>query len=293
MDQISRIISLARPIQLLFAMLTYGLGLGLARYLGATQLIEMQFLGGVIVILLLAASSFLTEYFRPPNEPINIGETRKEREELRSIFLIVSASFLASVAFLLYWLSKAGFFQTEAIFITAIFILLALANAVPPLRLVNRGLGELSTSIQISSLSPALAFVFQFGSLHRLLTIYTFPLLLLGLSYFLALNFPAYAEDLKYERKSLLLSLTWQRAVPIYHALLAGTYIFFTAIPIFGVSVELVWPTLLTLPLAAYQIFALQNLADGAKPNWSVFIAVATAIFGITTYLIALTFWLR
>jgi len=293
MHLIRKMFILARPIQLLFGLLAYGLGLGLARYLGSTLLTEPQFFCGVIIVLLLAASNLLIEYFRPPNEPINPGETRKEREELRSYLLISSISFIASVAILVFLLNRDGFIRVETALILALFIILALVNAVPPFRLINRGLGELSTSIQIASLAPSLGFLFQFGSLHRLLTIYTVPLLLLALAYFLAVNFPAYADDLKYERRSLLMSLTWQRAVPIHNVLLVVAYLYFAAIPFLGVPVGLVWPALLTLPIAAYQVFTLRNLAEGAKPIWSIFLATATAIFGLTTYLIALTFWLR
>jgi hypothetical protein len=55
----------------------------------------------------------------------------------------------------------------------------------------------------------------------------------------------------------------------------------------------LVWPALLTLPLAVWQIFTLRNIADGAKPLWPAFVATATAIFGLTAYLVTLAFWLR
>jgi 1,4-dihydroxy-2-naphthoate octaprenyltransferase len=293
MPQFQRILNYTRPVQLIFALLTYGLGLGIARYLGASLLLEPQFIGGMILVLIMATSGLMTEYFRPFNESIIQDETRKEREELRSQLLVVSISFLVTVAVLVFLLGRDGFLHAGAAIILGLFTLLALGNAIPPLRLANRGLGELSTSIQIASLSPALAFLLQFGSLNRIITIYTFPLLLLALTYFLSLNFPAYAEDLKYERKSLLLSLTWQRAVPIHNALLVGSFLFFAIIPFLGVPFQLVWPALLTLPLAAYQVFALRNLADGAKPIWTIFVTTATAIFGLTTYLIALTFWLR
>jgi 1,4-dihydroxy-2-naphthoate octaprenyltransferase len=293
MNQIQKIIVLGRPVQLIFSLLAYGFGLGIARYLGATLLPEPQFFGGVIVILLLVISGFLTEYFRPVNEPIIKGETRKEREELRSRLLYLSLGFLVTGSLLVFFLARAGTMNFEAVVILVLFILLALANAVPPFRLVNRGLGELSTAIQISSLTPTLAFLLQFGKFHRILSIYTLPLLLLGLAYFLSLNFPVFAEDLKYERRSMLISLTWQRAVPIHNALLIGAYVFFAIIPIFGVPFQLVWPALLPMPIAAFQVFALRNLVDGAKPVWSVFVATATAIYGLTLYLLALTFWLH
>jgi hypothetical protein len=63
--------------------------------------------------------------------------------------------------------------------------------------------------------------------------------------------------------------------------------------PFFGVSFGLVWPALLTLPLAAWQIFTLHNIANGAAPLWSVFKVTAFAIVGLTAYLLALAFWLR
>ena len=90
-----------------------------------------------------------------------------------------------------------------------------------------------------------------------------------------------------------MLSLTWQRAVPLHNSLLIAAYLFFAGIPFLGVPIGLVWPAFISLPIAAYQVYTLRNLADGAKPIWPVFITTATAIFGITSYLIALTFWLR
>ncbi len=293
MSQFRSILNLVRPVQLLLALLSYGLGLGLAHYLGVTFLPEPQFLGGLIVLMLLVASALLTEYFRPFNEPILLGETRKEREDLRSQILIISVSFLAVSGILVFLLQRGGFLVSATAVFLVLFILLALAVAIPPFRLANRGLGELSLSILVVSFPATLAFLFQFGNLHRLLTIFTFPLFLLALAYFLILNFPAYADDLKYERRSLLVSLSWQRAVPLHNGLLVIAFLFLAAIPFFGVPFGLVWPSLLTLPLAAYQIFALRNLSEGAKPIWSVFMLIGTALIGLTTYLIVLTFWLR
>lgn len=293
MNQLRHIFRFTRPIQLLLALLTYGLGLGLARYLGSTLLLEPQFLGGVIVLFLLIACSLLTEYFRPFNDPIIMSETPGEREEFRSLLLVVSLTLLGVAGILVFLLQRGGFLGFDTFLLLAGFILLALANAVPPVRLVNRGLGELSLSVLIASLTPTLAFLLHAQSLHRLLMLFTFPLFLIALSYFIAINFPAYADDLKYERRSLLISLGWQRAVPIHNSLLIVAYLFLAAIPFMGIPFGLVWPALLTLPLAAYQIFTLRNIAEGAKPLWPVFIATATAIFGLTAYLITLAFWLR
>jgi 1,4-dihydroxy-2-naphthoate octaprenyltransferase len=293
MSQLRPLLHLTRPLHLLLALLTYGLGLGIARYIGTTLSVEPQILGAIIVLLLLAASALLTEYFRPFNEPIVIDETRKEREELRSLLLTVSIAFIAVAGLLVFLLQRAGSLRADSAVLFAAFTLLALANAVPPVRLVNRGLGEFSLAVLLGTFTPTLAFLLQAGQFHRLLSIFTFPLVMLALAYFLALNFPAYADDLKYERHSLLTSLTWQRAVPIHNFLLIAAYLVLAAAPFLKVSGGLVWPALLTLPIAAYQIFALRNIAEGARPVWPAFIATATAVFGLTAYLLTLTFWLR
>ncbi len=293
MIQFRNLVRLAHPVQLFFALLTYGLGLGLARYLGATLLLAPQFLGGVIVLFLLVASGLLTEYFRPFNEPIIAGETPAERERFRALLLNVGLALLGVVGLLIFLLQRGGFLGLETFLLLVGFILLALANAVPPVRLVNRGLGELSLAILIASLTPTLAFLLHVHSPHRLLMLFTFPLFLLVLTYFIAVNFPAYADDLKYERRSLLISLGWQRAVPIHNGLLVVAYLFLAAIPFLGVPFGLVWPALLTLPLAIWQMFTLRNIAEGAKPLWPAFVAVAAALFGLTTYLVTFAFWLR
>ena len=159
------IINLLRPVQLLLTLLAYWLGVGLARYLGAIILPEPQIFGALLVVLVLAASNLLTEFFRPFNEPLVMGETRMERELLHSQLMVLSVSLLAVAAILAFLLQRAGFLKTDSAIILTMLSLLALANAIPPVRLVSRGLGELSSAVQIGSLVPTLAFLIQYGML--------------------------------------------------------------------------------------------------------------------------------
>jgi 1,4-dihydroxy-2-naphthoate octaprenyltransferase len=294
MNPLRSILRLTRPLHLLLALLTYTLGLGIARYLGVPALPLPEFIGGAIVLLLLAASGLLTSYFRPFNEPLLPGAelTPAQQEQLRAYLLAFGAVFLGVAGLLVFLLYKDGFVQLNSALLLIAFTLLALAHAVPPVRLVNRGFGELVNAYLIASLTPTLAYFLQAGNFHRLLTLYTFPLFLTALACFLALDFSVYADDLKYERRSLLMALSWQQAVPLHNLLLIAAYFFLACLPFFGVSFGLVWPALLTLPLAAYQLFALRNIAEGARPLWTLFNVMALAIFGLTAYLMALTFWL-
>jgi len=294
MNPLLSILRLTRPLNLLLALLTYTLGLGIARYLGVTVLPLPQFIGAAIILLLLAASGMLIAYFRPFNEPLLPGAelTPGEREQLRAYLLACGAVFLGVAGLLVFLLQRDGFVQLDSALLLVVFTLLTLANAVPPVRLVNHGFGELVDAYLIASLAPTLAYFLQAGSFNRVLTLFTFPLFLTALACFLALDFAAYADDLKYERRSLLIALRWQQAVPLHNLLLIVAYFFMACMPFLGVSFALVWPALLTLPLAAYQVFALRSIAAGARPLWTLFNVMALAIFGLTAYLMAWTFWL-
>jgi 1,4-dihydroxy-2-naphthoate octaprenyltransferase len=277
---------------LLLTILAYTFGLGLAHYLGEPSRLDAQFLGGTIVVLLLAASGLFGASFRPFHEPIIPEETRSERERLRRLSLAFGVAFLAVAGMLFFLLQRIGLITLDSALLLAAFAVLALANALPPVRLSNRGFGEIVDAFLIASLTPILAFILQTENFHRLLSILTFPLFLVALACFLALNFPNYADDLKYERRSLLTALTWQQAVPIHHLLLVAAYLLWAAGPLFGISFGLLWPMLLTMPLAVWQIWTLNGIANGATPFWKLFKISAFAIIGLSTYLLALAFWL-
>jgi 1,4-dihydroxy-2-naphthoate octaprenyltransferase len=168
-----------------------------------------------------------------------------------------------------------------------------LAYAVPPLRLVDAGFGEFTLAFHIGMIAPALGFVLQEAEYHRLVAIISFPLTLLALAYFLILDFPTYAADERYDRRTLLRSMGWQRAVPLHHILVFGAYILLASALLFGLAWGLIWPAFLTMPFALLQIYWLRNLSQGAKPIWSLLTVNALAVFGLTAYLLTFAFWLR
>src|SRR5690349_17579164 len=120
MNSFRFVLRAARPMQLLLALLTYSLGLGIARYLGTTLRPEPQFTGALIVLLLLAASNLFTEYFRPFNEPLLPGSvpgvdvTPAQREQLRSFLLAFGAAFLGVAGMLLFLLQRTGSIQINS-----------------------------------------------------------------------------------------------------------------------------------------------------------------------------------
>jgi len=287
------LLKLSRPIHLLLAALTYTLGAGIAHYLGQPVRAASFGLGLLAVLALLGGAFLFAEFFRLPRMPLLQGETPRQSERFRVTLLQVSyaALTLSTVAILTLLLTHSLNLSADILLVLAFLFLVA--YAVPPMHLSETGYGELILAITLGTLLPALALLLQYGQLHRLLPFTTFPLTLLALAYQLVCNFPAFATDQKLGRHTLLTRLTWQRAVPIHHFLVLAAFLLFAAEPFLKYPLGLVWPVFLALPFAAIQMIWLQRIANGGRTLWNFLTALASATFGLTAYLLALTFWIR
>jgi 1,4-dihydroxy-2-naphthoate octaprenyltransferase len=287
------LLNLSRPILLLLAALTYSLGAGIAHYLGKPVSIASFVLGGLAILALLGSASLFAEYFRLPLTPLKQGETPGQREHFRVTLLEVSYAglSLSTIAILTLLLTNSLNLPADVLIVLAFLFLLA--YSIPPLRFSETGYGELILAITLGTVFPALSFLIQYGQFHRLLSITTFPLTLLALSYLLIFNFPTFASDQKMGRHTLLTRLTWQRAIPIHHFLILAAFLLFAGAPFLGYPWSLVWPVFLALPFAIIQMIWLQRIANGGRTLWNFLTPLAAATFGLTTYLLALTYWIR
>ena len=284
-------LKLSRPLHLLLAALTYTLGASIPAYLGNFLQPAIFALGLAVVLLAQLSMSLLAEVFRPHNETLIENETPQQKETLRNNLLYISIAALTVTAFIVYLLYlNQALTLSSFLFLLASFILI-LAYAIPPIRLTNRGFGEATLAAHIAYIIPSIGFLLQAKENHRLLIFILVPLTALALAYFLILNFQTFSDDQKYQRGTFLRRLTWERAVPLHHSLIVFTYSIFAIAPILGFSV--LWPALLTLPFAILQIVLLRNISFGGKPNWTLLTTTALAVFGLTTYFLTLTFWIR
>ncbi len=284
-------LKLTRPLHLLLAALTYTLGASIPAYLGKSFSALAFWLGLVGVVLAQLSMSLLAEVFRPHNEPLADNETPKQKETFRNNALYVSIAALTVTAFIAYllYINQALVLSSFILFISS-FILILLYT-LPPFRLLDRGFGELTLAAHIAYIIPSIGFLLQAKENHRLLMVIIIPLTALALAYFLILNFISFPSDQKYQRATLLRLLTWERAVPFHHSLIALAYVIFAFAPILGFSI--LWPAFLTLPFAILQILLLRHISLGGKPNWPLLNVTALAVFGLTTYFLTLTFWIR
>ncbi len=284
---------LSRPLNLLLTALTYLLGASVPAYLGRPFQITSFVLGLASVLLAQAGMALLGEVFRPHNEPLVEGESPAQKETLRNNMLYISIGMIATIAFIAFIIYLNSILTLSSFLFLLSSILLVLAYAIPPLRLVDRGFGELILAAHIAYVIPTIGFLLQAGENHRLLFVLATPLIALGLAYFLVLNFATFQIDQKYQRGTLLRRLTWEHAVPLHHSLIAFAYVMYALTPLLGFSFNLIWPAFLTLPFAIFQIIQLRAIANGNPPNWRLLTSTALAVFGLTAYFLTLTFWLR
>ena len=293
MRRLLTILRLSRPIYVLLAALTYFLGAGVARYLGDPQMPPAFWLGLIGIILAQMCMNLMVEVYRPENEPIVPDESIIDRRLIHDSALYVSVAGLAALAVIAFLIFRDGRLTPPAWLILALSLLFIVAYSVPPLRLVDKGYGEVLLAAQIGFLAPSISFLLQDGAYHRLLYATIVPLTILSLATILALDFPSYSSDLKYARQTLLVRVGWERAVPLHHGLVIAAYALFASTPLLGFSLNLIWPAFLTIPFAILQIYWLRNIGLGAKPIWSLLSANSIAVLGLTAYFLTLTFWLR
>ena len=281
---------LTRPLHLLLATITYVFGASIANYLGKPFRADSFWLGFVFTILAQLTMSLLSEVFRLDVEPLNENETRKDRQTLRNNALYLSFAFLAVITFVAFVLYTSSRLTPHAFLFLLLSLILVLVYSIPPFR--NRGFGEFLLAAHLAYVIPSLAFTLQADKTHRFLTL-TIPLTLLAFAYFVITDFPSFAADRKFNRITFLTRLGWERVVPLHHIFVLFAYILFAISPAFGLSLSLIWPAFLTFPFALFQIIQLRAISLGNPPNWTLLTSTALAVFGLTTYFLTLTFWLR
>lgn len=301
MQTVVLIFRLSRPLFLVGAALVYALGAGIARYLGVEINWGLYLLGQAWVTLLQLSTHYLNEYFDAPADAENsirtpfsggsgaIGPGKLQR----STALALAAGCLTVVASLTVLLNWQGVLSPATLFVMVLIFLGAFFYSVPPVRLASTGYGELTTSILVANLLPALAFLLQTGELHRLLAMSTFPLTALHLAMMLAFELPDYANDLKFEKNTLMVRLGWQRGMTMHNALILSAYLLLALAVSFGLPLSIAWPSFLTIPIGLLQIWQMRRVADGAPPNWTSLTITPVVLFAAMTYLLAFAYWTR
>jgi 1,4-dihydroxy-2-naphthoate octaprenyltransferase len=301
MEKLLLFIRLSRPHFLVGGVLMYALGTGIGRFLGLPVNWGWFFLGQAWITLLQLSTQYLNEYFDAPADLINRNRTPFSGGSgaigpgklLRSTALYAAIICLAIVASTTVLLMQYTILAPATVLVMVLIFLGAFFYAVPPIRLESSGYGELTSSVLVSILVPAFALLLQTGDLHRLLAMSTFPLAMLQLAMLLALELPDFATDIKFEKNTLLVRIGWETGMRMHNFLILGAYMVLGVAVLLGFPAAIALPAFLSLPLGLLQIFQINRIAAGSKPNWTTLTLTAVTLFSATAYLLAFSFWSR
>ncbi len=289
---------LSQPQALLVGVLFYALGGGIVHYLGQSINWTTYWLGQACVTMLQLSIFYLKAVYDLPirenrrqGKPDGLGKDSGEVTYSRATLLLLSSTTLTIGAVITVLLFANGTLNTSSLMMLGLAFLVSFFYAVPPFRLVYSGYGELALSFIMANIVPALAFLLQVGNLHRLLAMITFPITALYLAMLLALSLEGYASDEKYNRKTSMVRLGWQRGMNLHNLLVLSGFLLFGLAAFLGLPWLLTWPGLLGLPLGLFQIWQMSSIAAGAKPHWRLLSLNAVATVVLTAYLITFTLW--
>ncbi len=294
-------IRLSRPIFVLGAALLFALGASIAHYLGASINWGLYLLGQAWGAMIQLSTHYLNEYFdasadadNPNRTLFSGGSGAIGKDKLpREVAFWAAIVCLAVAASLTVILLRDAHPSAALILVMSLIFLGSFFYSTPPVRLVASGYGELTTAVIVANLVPTMAYLLQQGELHRLVAMVTFPLTALHMAMMLAFELPDFATDVKYQKRTLMVRLGWERGMALHNGLILCAYILVGIAMLSGLPLTLATPMLLTLPLGIFAIWMMNRIADGRKPNWKALTFTSVALFAVTAYLVTFTFWVR
>lgn len=293
------IFRISHPIYLLCNVLLYALGAGIARYLGEPPGVGNYLLGQFWTLTLQLGGHYLAAFFllpvnpRQPDRVLLPEDANGSSESIRKdVFLWAAYAALAATASITLLLIRAKI-SAGALIVMGLIAFGAIFYALPPIRIVRLGYGDLTLALLMANFVPALAFLLQADGLHPMVALSTFPLTMLHLSMLLAVQFPNYLQDIKKLNNTFLVRLGWQRGMMLHNLLVLGAFVFLGAAVLSGLPSSVGLPAFLVFPLGLFQVWYMTRINAGARPIWRLLNLNAIFTFGLTAYLLTFGFWTR
>ena len=289
-----------RPVHLLTTIALYLLGTGFARYLGQSIDYSLFSLGLAWLLFLQLGYYFLGDHFKTPFDaglykrlPFKSDDKSTEPAQSGEALLYISVLSFAGAVILSVLLILEGAISISATILMGLFFAGNFLLVVPGLSLDLSGAGEIITSIILVIIPPAFAFFLQYGSFHRLLALGIFPLFPLHLALILLLRLPGYSDDLRENRRNLLVRIGWPQGIFLHNLMIFSGFLLFGVAILFGFPVRIVGSIFLTLPVALYLVWYLSQLEDGAPVHWPLITLLSLVAFFLPVYLLTYSSWMR
>ena len=297
-SRLINVLRLARPLFLVGGFIFYGLGVMVALYQEVRLDVTVLLWGQVAVTATQLMTHFSNDYYDLSADRANTtptrwsGGSRVLAEGLVSprtgLWLAVACGAVALAATaILVGVARAG---PWAVGLLLVAVALARLYSAPPLRLHSRGLGELTVSLIVPVLTPAVGYTLQVGRPGWLPLLVVFPLACFQAAMILVINFPDAAGDLQAGKRTLVVRLGAPRAARLHAALLATAYLSLPLLVGAGLPPLVGMGLLVPLPLGGWLVWRMvrgawrEPAAWGGLAFWSIGLLMASAGLALLTF---------
>ena len=292
-----------KPWELLMNVILFLMGAGLANYLDFGIQWESFWKGMGLMILIQLGGFSLDGVFIQleagynirkeidnivPGNPRTIGRIR-----LVSMLILTVSAFSIALIFL-FSLAGGGQVSPQTYFLLILFLILLLFFSVPPIRLSQRGYGELILAITGALIYPAIGYSLQADEVQRILLLTSLPITLFYFAMEISRSLQPYASSpARFQGRNLIGRLGPDKSLKIIILLVFSGYLAAGVSVLFGLSWSILWRIMLSLPIGIILIWQIYRLQQGAKPNWSLINLSAIALAVFSAYFVTIGFWMR
>lgn len=167
--------------------------------------------------------------------------------------------------------------------LSLLIIALSWCYSAPPLRLLSRGLGEATTALVVTLLTPLLGFYTQAGVWRSPLLLACFPLVCLQFSMLLTIELPDAAGDAVHGKRTLVVRYGARWAARAIASILLIAFGSLTLLFLAGVPLRVVAFAAVPAPLAAWQGARLWRGAFRDPKRWESLALCSVALLVTTT----------
>ena len=288
------LIKALKPFRLFTLIAVYILGVGLVQYVQALKALSGVWEGGIFLILV-SISLELLRVLQQLNDiqqwPEGLG--LKEIRQTRWLIALSTAVLMTVAATLFINWMISGFLWLGMVFLViaqllagAVYYISESAKSLQPYQLLFESLFYLI-------IPPAIAFFLQSEEWHLFLTLVVIPLIPAYFAFRLLTQIQNFGHDEKYGNKTVVVKIGWDKAMVFHNALILMTFVIFALTLLLGMPWFILWPVFLVLPIGIFEIWLMERVRQGAKPQWTVMKIASASVLILPVYLMAFAFWIR
>jgi 1,4-dihydroxy-2-naphthoate octaprenyltransferase len=151
----------------------------------------------------------------------------------------------------------------------------------PPLRLMARGIGEITAAMVVSLLTPLVAYSLQTGSVSPLILITCLPAVAMQLAMLLTIEFPDYEADRVSGKRNLVVRLGPARSARLFYLFVVAAFVLAGLGVAGGVPLLAGLLPLAALPPALLQMWLVRSVVRGNTSWLALMTFLAVALFAL------------